>query len=865
LIKPKVESVQQEAPIHQQPRRSPVEKFCWDASWLTLSAVLVGVLNYVYSICLTWLLTPHDYSMFAGGQALLLVCGTIASASVPWLISQGIARAPQDLRTRQELISFGSILALVQGLVAAVVAVLAARRFTSSQVAIVLAGNAVAIFCATVSRGYLQGFGRFRLVASLSAAEAVAKIGIGLMLVAAGAGAAGALGGFGGGAFVLIVGGLLCMRHDLTLRAGSIRQPELWRRVAWLTTVQVGLAILANADAVLASASLGSGGDLARFQVSIILGRSPLFLAIALATAIFPALSAPRAPDSSILGTSTSLYVRMAGPLAVVVATTPQAIVDLAFPSDYAGVTALLPLTASSGLLIGAIYLLLSSFQAQQRFRTTAGLLAMCLIVHVGAIVAGLKLGAGAGAAVGGLVGAASAVALVTRKASATWPGALRIRSRPVLACLASLPVALQRDTLIWSILAIGVLAGVAWTMLRGHRTSAATARLRGSGGQPGSKRSLRILHLAYEDHRQPGSGGGSIRTREVNRRLATRHQVTVVTMKYKGSVERVEDGVHYIQVGVNAGHTGRVVSYFAALPLVLRRHPSDLVIEDFAAPISSVAVPLWTRRPVVGMVQWFNAREKSAQYKLPFFLFEKFGVRTHQRLIAVSLDLARELAARNPTASIEVIPNGIEHDALERQRPRSADALFLGRLEVEPKGLDLLLRAFALVADSTSASLLVAGDGRGITTVNRLRDDLGLGDRVRLLGRVEGSKKAELLASAQVLCMPSRYETFGIVAAEALAARTPVLAFDIPCLRELLPPSCSVRVTPFDVEAYAQALLDLLNAPDRCRRLGEAGPQQVRELDWEKVAQRQEHVYLEAVGASEPFGLTTGTEKPRL
>jgi O-antigen/teichoic acid export membrane protein len=153
LIKLRVESVQREASIHQQPGRSPVETFRWGASWLTLSAVLVGVLNYVYSVCLTWLLTPHDYSMFAGGQALLLVCGTIASASVPWLISQGIARTPHDPRTRQELISFGSILALVQGLVAAAVAVLVARRFTSSQVAIVLAGNAVAIFCATVSRG----------------------------------------------------------------------------------------------------------------------------------------------------------------------------------------------------------------------------------------------------------------------------------------------------------------------------------------------------------------------------------------------------------------------------------------------------------------------------------------------------------------------------------------------------------------------------------------------------------------------------------------------------------------------------------------------------------------------------------------
>ena len=76
------------------------------------------------------------------------------------------------------------------------------------------------------------------------------------------------------------------------------------------------------------------------------------------------------------------------------------------------------------------------------------------------------------------------------------------------------------------------------------------------------------------------------------------------------------------------------------SLPYALLRYRSELVIEDFGAPFSSVAVPWMTARPVLGVVQWLFAREKSAQYHLPFHLIEGVGVRSHRSMIAVSDDL---------------------------------------------------------------------------------------------------------------------------------------------------------------------------------------------------------------------------------
>jgi glycogen synthase len=376
----------------------------------------------------------------------------------------------------------------------------------------------------------------------------------------------------------------------------------------------------------------------------------------------------------------------------------------------------------------------------------------------------------------------------------------------------------------------------------------------------PGSTR-LRILHLAFEDHRRPGSGGGAARTHEINRRLARRHDIRVVTSSYPGCAERIEDGVHYVQIGLPLGYVGSILTYFMALPAAVWRHPSDLVVEDFAAPFSSALVPLWTRRPVVGMVQWLFAREKSRQYRLPFFLVEEVGVRLHRRMIAVSADLADRLRGMNPRARIDVVPNGVDGEMRGCRSSRTREhLLYLGRIEIAQKGLDMLLRAYAAVAPLTTADLVIAGDGPDREAVHALSAQLGVASRVRFLGRVSGTAKREALSSALLVCMPSRYETFGMVALEALACGTAVLAFDIPCLREIVSPRCGVLVPAFDEQALASSMRTMLGQPQALRTMGEAGLETAAGFDWDDLAARQETIYVDAVRSSHTgAGVGTG------
>jgi glycogen synthase len=365
----------------------------------------------------------------------------------------------------------------------------------------------------------------------------------------------------------------------------------------------------------------------------------------------------------------------------------------------------------------------------------------------------------------------------------------------------------------------------------------------------------MRILHLGFEDHRRPGSGGGSGRNHEVNRRLAQNHDVTVVVAAYPGCMDRVEEGVRYRHVGVGGSYTPSVLSYFACLPWVVknasRKRLCDLIVEEFAPPFASLGIAAWSSLPTCANVQWFFTAEKAREYRLPSWTLEtveRWGVRRHAHIVAVSNDLADQIRTINRRANIEVIGSGVAPPDLGAPiSPIPRSSIFLGRLDIEHKGLDLLLKALA-VLPSGATDLTIAGEGRGRREIEEQVRRLNLGDRVRLVGDVRGEDKWRLLAEAQLVVMPSRRETFGLSALEAMAMGRPVLAFDIPCLRNVVTSERGELVEPFRIEAFANAWDRLLNDPDKCERLGQAGLKFARSQTWDDMAQRQGAFYERCV-----------------
>jgi glycogen(starch) synthase len=166
------------------------------------------------------------------------------------------------------------------------------------------------------------------------------------------------------------------------------------------------------------------------------------------------------------------------------------------------------------------------------------------------------------------------------------------------------------------------------------------------------------------------------------------------------------------------------------------------------------------------------------------------------------------------------------------------------GRLEWE-KGFSTLLRAVpALRERHPGLRVVVAGAGSYRPALARLRDELALAD-VELPGRLDPADLSALLAAADVVVVPSRYEPFGLVALEAMACGTCVVATRTGGLTETVRDGVTGRLVDVgDVDALASTVHELLVDPDRRARLARAGLDAARRQGWDEVARRVLDVY---------------------
>lgn len=368
----------------------------------------------------------------------------------------------------------------------------------------------------------------------------------------------------------------------------------------------------------------------------------------------------------------------------------------------------------------------------------------------------------------------------------------------------------------------------------------------------------MRILHLAYEDPAQPGSGGGSVRTREINGRLSTRHEITALVAGYPGARPRWENGIQWIPIGTRQGTKIDRLAYFAWLGPMIRQFAHDLIVEDFGAPFSVGFSPLFTSKPVVASVQWLFASQMREKYHMPFDWVEGAGLRFYTNFIAVSNWLATLLRTRRSGATIETIPNGVEDVAFSVEPMTPQHLLFVGRLDSQQKGCDLLLqvaaRARALLRDQMPP-LLIVGDGPDRAVLEQGVQQLNLADIVKFCGRVEREAKYRLMASAYAVLMPSRFETFGMVAAESQAAGGPVITFDVGPLAEVAGPGGARLVSPFDLDQFVQELVEFVRYPAKVEHCRILGRRWARRYNWDQIALQQEQHYFAAVEGAKHGG----------
>jgi glycogen(starch) synthase len=203
------------------------------------------------------------------------------------------------------------------------------------------------------------------------------------------------------------------------------------------------------------------------------------------------------------------------------------------------------------------------------------------------------------------------------------------------------------------------------------------------------------------------------------------------------------------------------------------------------------------------------------------------------QDILDYGLKFAPEAAGR-----CSVIYNGISPSA-EAPSPLEFDpptVLCLGRLARE-KGFDLVLQAVALICSRfPRLRVVIAGHGEQRATLERLAEMSGLARNVTFIGWVRPDNVPALINSATVVVMPSRQESFPLVALEAGMMARPVIAARVGGVPELVQDDeTGLLVESENSAALAEAIASLLEDPAKARRLGWAARQRVQEkFSWQ-------------------------------
>jgi glycosyltransferase involved in cell wall biosynthesis len=228
---------------------------------------------------------------------------------------------------------------------------------------------------------------------------------------------------------------------------------------------------------------------------------------------------------------------------------------------------------------------------------------------------------------------------------------------------------------------------------------------------------------------------------------------------------------------------------------------------------------------------------------------------RSAARVIVGSECLRQELIDdwRVPAERVRVTPYGIAPRFFVEtgaRKPNDPPVLLLSGAPIRRKNLGLVLEAMAGAPEGSAlrrASLSISGAEASLfpNHVDRIKL-MGLEDRVNWLGRVEDDKMPATVAAADLLVYPSFHEGFGFPALEAMAAGTPVVASDAPCLPEVLGDG-ALFVPPTDVKAFIDAAESLLTSQQLRDELIPKGRARAAKFTWQRCADLTVGVYQEA------------------
>jgi D-inositol-3-phosphate glycosyltransferase len=380
-------------------------------------------------------------------------------------------------------------------------------------------------------------------------------------------------------------------------------------------------------------------------------------------------------------------------------------------------------------------------------------------------------------------------------------------------------------------------------------------------------------------------TGGMNVYVRDLSRELALRgHRVDVFTRSQSPDITRVS-----LALGAGA----RVIHLPTGPEAPYDKHKVYGYLPQFVAGALAQAQADGIRYDIIHSHYWLSgaaARDLRDHWRAPIvhmahtlgmmknLVAQRPEERETDERIAVERDITRfadALVAATPAEQqqlvtlygadpqcIRVISPGVDTDRFHPIPPAQARSqigtcplrrmiLFVGRIE-PLKGVESLLRAIALVVarqpelrDALCVPIIGGDPDRvkensELARLHQLRAGLGLDEAVLFVGAKNQDSLHNYYSAAEMVVMPSDYESFGMVALEAMACGTPVIASDVGGLAYLIRDGrTGYRVPARDPKALADKIARLLNDEGLRRRIGQRAACWAESYSWPRIADR--------------------------
>ncbi|MEK7576586.1 MAG: glycosyltransferase [Patescibacteria group bacterium] len=308
---------------------------------------------------------------------------------------------------------------------------------------------------------------------------------------------------------------------------------------------------------------------------------------------------------------------------------------------------------------------------------------------------------------------------------------------------------------------------------------------------QPASISGKRILIFNWRDTRHVLGGGAEVYIHEIAKHWVTAGNVVTIFCGNDSKSPRSEviDGIQIIRRG--GFYFVYVWAFFYYIFRFRGRY--DIVIDGTnGIPFFT---PLYVKEPIYCLVHHVHQEVFLRWLPKPLAIFARFLERDlmpivyrNIKFITVSESSKRDMdgLGLGKRVGIDVVTPGVDLEKLcVGEKSSTPTVLYLGRLKAY-KSIDVLIKAFRLVLSKTpTARLVIAGFGEEESKLKRLARELQIDRQVDFKGKVSEDEKLYLLQSAWMLVNPSMMEGWGITTIEANACGTPIIASDVPGLRD--------------------------------------------------------------------------------